>query len=256
MVLEKIGFGNFDQIDYGNIENEVYDIVLHYKKYGVDTFFVTDTSIHLVVNDISIEISILDNLNYINIYNIVDSNKSLYKNGKKEKINFVGTRAYFSNMEVNENIEDNICFAVFNYEKEDSNEYKNEEYTQNLINNLDRILQAIKEDKKKEEGKGYLYYIESWYNEYETNELIFAGTKLEFEYEDFEEEIEKIYATAAAESGGGEFVLRLESLLNHQDFENCNIYFMHINDNDGDGKLDVGEKFINVNYEMPEEYTY
>ena len=51
-------------------------------------------------------------------------------------------------------------------------------------------------------------------------------------------------------------MLYFESIHGEKEFEDCNIYWIEINNKNPEGVLRVGEKFIDANYNVPDEYTY
>lgn len=251
---EDPSFGDMDKKDYGDIENSVYEIVSHYNKYGIDRFFFYDMSIMPVIDGRAYSIPIVDNINYINMYNIVETDESLYENGNREKVNYVGASPYFSYTEYNSKIDENSYLVISNPALDIYSAGYNDMSTE-IAMNLENIIDTIKNDNKEKENKGYIYHLYGSYENTTTGELVFNGTKVEFDYDDFDERQEEIFFHVAHEFTG-EMMLYFESIHGEKEFEDCNIYWIEINNKNPEGVLRVGEKFIDANYNVPDEYTY
>ncbi len=79
---------DLDKIDYGKIENDVFNVVSQFNNENEHNFYFSETDLVVIIKDEVFVIEMKDYSNYINIFNIVNSQESLYDNGNKEKIAF------------------------------------------------------------------------------------------------------------------------------------------------------------------------
>lgn len=236
---------NLDNVDYGKIENELFKYISKFNKQEKHNFYFTYDYVSIVVDEIICNIELPDYPEYVCLYNIVKTNESLYENGNLPKVNYVLGGNYFLNNECFEKIDNQTFLGIYNYYRE--NGMLHEEY-QHILDNLnmylDEIKEIIKNDSKREKGKGYIYHIDSWYTDYETNKVRFNGEKIEVDLENFDEEREKIYAMGARNPQGGEFLLSLFNIHEDEEYEGNNIYTFSIVDINDDGKLEIGQKKV------------
>lgn len=253
------GDGNFDDVDYGKIENDVFNIINEFNSQKEKIFTFGITYINIIVDDIMYSISTADYKDYINLYNIVNTEESLYENGNNEKVNYAFGEPYPSSFEYFGKISDNIYLSVFNVNKIYGNFFEQPyfgsescyEYTDKLINNIDEIIYAIRNDDKNDDNKGYIYNI-SYYNNKNDMRLIenFEGTvfeaqKLEIDLENFDENAQMAYSTNCRQPTGGEYTYNLVNLIYSGKYDW--IYELAICDINNDGKLEVGQKVLNYN---------
>lgn len=261
-----MGSGDLDEVDYGKIENDVYNSMNKFYS-NEKVFWFSQEYITFVVDDTFASIKTADYSDYINMNNIVNPKTSLYVNGNKEKKNYVFGTPYMESLEYFGKVSNDTFLSVFNFYKINGelmeNDYDNtyQEYTDNLVNNLDNIKNAIKSDTKKESGKGYVYNISAFHeNYYDGNQnsigMAFTGEKVEVDLDDFEENAETVYALSSRGLSGGEYYLSLTNLLNSRQYK---MYDIQITDKDNDGEFEVGQKLWDIDdwesfYESEYEY--
>lgn len=243
-----IGSGDLSEIDYGKIENEVFNYVSKFNTQGEDDFYFNYNMVSVIIDGKYCSIDLQECPEYVAIYNLVNAEESLYENGNLEKNNYVLGPDYFANLEYFGKVGENNFLSIYNYYRQDGelSDYDKDdypyEYTNTLIDNIEEIKKAIEKDSKKEDGKAYIYHIEYYNIEDETN--VFSGEKIEVDFENFEENIEKIYAMGARQPMGGEFILSLFNITEDKNYEGNRVFSIMIKDNDNDGSLDVGQKLV------------
>lgn len=262
-----MGTGNLDEVDYGKIENDVYNAVSKFYNSEEKIFWFSQEYITVIIDNVFCSIKNADFSNYININNIVKVSDSLYENGNKEKINYVFGAPYMGSLEYFGKVSNNTFLSLFNFYKINGELMENDiddtyqNYTDNLVNNLEIIKDAIKNDTKKEKNKGYVYNISTYYEEYydENQNSIgsaFTGEKVEVDLDDFEGNAEEVYALSSRGLSGGEFYLSLSNLLNLNKYK---IYDIQVTDKNNDGEFEVGQKLLDSEdwesyYEKEYEY--
>lgn len=262
----EMGSGDLDEVDYGKIENDVYNSIN--KFYSQEKiFWFSQEYITFVIDNTFASIKTSDYSDYMNMNNIVTPSSSLYEGGNKEAKNYVFGTPYMESLEFFGKVSKNTFLSVFNFYKingllmEDTEDNTYQEYTDNLVNNLDVIKSAIKNDTKKENGKGYVYNISSFHEQYyDENQdnigMAFTGEKVEVDLDNFEENAETVYALSSRGLSGGEYYLSLTNLLNSRQYK---IYDIQITDKDNDGEFEVGQKLWDIDdwesfYESGYEY--
>ncbi len=244
---EEDGEGNLDEVDYGKLENDLYYIINKFNKQKEPIFWFTQESICVVIDNICYSIKNSDFINYININNIANPKKSIYENGNNPKINYVFCPPYISSLEYFDKVNDNLYLSVFNWYRYNGKVIEdnyNVEYTNKLANSISKITDAIKKDNKKENGKGYIYNIYNYQEEYydENQENLgpsFMGEKVEVNLDDFMKNVETAYALNSKEQTGGEYVFSFSNLIYENKYK---IWDIIIRDTDDDGKLEIGQK--------------
>lgn len=184
---------DMDNVDYSKIENEVFRFIDNYNKEKEITFYFTPTDICIIIGDAQSKISMLENHEYIAVYNLVNPEKSLYDKGNLEKVNYVFGAPYISDCVVFEKISDNIFLSIFNYHSEDTDECK--EFLKAVEENLNEIISVIKENENMEynqNGKGKIYNLNYMYIEGE--EISVSGEKIEVDLKNFDKQIDEVFA--------------------------------------------------------------
>ena len=192
--------GNYIVEDYGNIEDECAEYIMNYKKGKITQFNFTPTYIYLYNQDNTFfQIRIEDYYEYIAIYNRYLTDESIFENnniGLKQMYNFVdrvNEKFYYSKYEKNENYYIDIVIDYLS---------KQDEFTDNLINEkikeIEAEIEKVKKEVEKNQKNFYIlnYYItitpyassndESYITYYE------FGNSYEMTVLDFEETIEPI----------------------------------------------------------------
>lgn len=249
---EDTGDGDLDEVDYGKIENDVYNIIRSFNNQNEKIFWFTQTGISIIINNTFYSIENDDFMDYININNITNPKNSIYENGDNPKINFVFSIPYMSSLEYFDKVSNKEYLSVFNWyryagkimEDNSGTGISYSDYTNKLTSSITDLTNAIKNDSKKENGKGYVYniynYQEQYYNENQENlGQVFMGEKVEVDLENFDENIETLYALNCKEHTGGEYVFSFSNLAYENKYKMWDIL---VRDIDNDGKLEIGQK--------------
>lgn len=215
------GLGNLDEIDYGKIENDVFNIVNKFNTQKERNFWFNQQNIYIEIDNQIFNIETPDFMDYINFNNIVKVSESLYKNGNNPKINYVFSIPFISSFEYFDKISNDSYLSVFNIYKPEGKISDGDwavEYTNKLKENIPTIIDIIKNDTKKEKGKGYVYNIYMYQEEYyDENQLkigpVYLGEKVEVDLEDFEKNAETVYALNCRQPTGGDFSYNLTNLV-------------------------------------------
>ena len=165
----------------------------------------------------------VDYFNYINIFNLVPTKTSLFKDGDLESNPYVFGLDYSDGFEYEGKISNNIYLTVYNFykmvmkEAEDEEEYKNlQEISKIYQDNLDKIIECIKENEK-DSKKGAFYNISSYY---EYNDILyFDCQKVEVEPQNFDDNIIEIFAEATRHNLEGEIVFSLTEIDQYEYFK-------------------------------------
>lgn len=249
---EEDGDGNLDEIDYGKIENDLYNIINSFNNQKEKIFWFNQENISIMINNTFYNIKNADFMNYININNITDIKNSIYENGDNPKINFVFSIPFMSSLEYFDKVSNREYLSVFNWyryagkiiEDNSHTDTSYSDYTNKLAGSVNELINAIKNDNKKESGKGYIYniynYQEQYYNENQENlGQVFMGEKVEVDLDNFNENVETIYALNCKEHTGGEYVFSFSNLVYKNKYK---IWDIIIRDTDNNGKLEIGQK--------------
>ena len=181
------GSSDLDLIDYGKIENDVFENVYNFINQDEENqnFFFNETDIY----------------DYINIYNIISPSESLYESGNREKVNYAFGINYFYNFEYYDFVDDNKFLSIYNMYKPDSgnvymeNSENIETFSKAFSDYKNKIIDAVKKDiKNASSKKGYLYNI-SFFNLPDTENGFpsFSGQRLEIDLTNFKEKQESSY---------------------------------------------------------------
>ena len=195
-------YRNMDEFDYSEVENCVYKFMNSYNQNSHIEYYFNEALIYLYQNDSFITVDMIDFYEYINIYNIVKQNRSLYSNGNKEKINYVFGMPLFENYEYFDKISDNIFLSIYNGYKSSEDTTYNEMYTE-YIKNYDkyknRIVSSIK-DYERENKNAVIYNIKYIDVNSEENHLLRAVAE-KIEIDDLDKNLDEIYAKASRGDG-------------------------------------------------------
>lgn len=249
---EDTGDGDLDEVDYGKIENDVYNIIRSFNNQNEKIFWFTQTGISIIINNTFYSIENDDFMDYININNITNPKNSIYENGDNPKINFVFSIPYMSSLEYFDNVSSRDYLSIFNWyrfagkimEDNSDTDTSYSDYTKKLAGSVNELTNAIKTDNKKENGKGYIYniynYQEEYYNENQENlGEVFVGEKVEVDLDNFMKNVEEVYALNCKNHTGGEYVFSFSNLAYENKYKMWDIL---VRDIDNDGKLEIGQK--------------
>lgn len=250
---EETGDGDLDEVDYGKIENDVYNLTTLFNNQKEKVFWFNQENISFIVNNICFNVKNADFIDYININNITNPQNSIYENGDNPKINYAFSIPFMSSFEYFDKVSSRDYLSIFNWYRyagkimEDNSDtgISYSDYTTKLTSSITELTNAIKNDGKKENGKGYVYniynYQEQYYNENQENlGQVFWGEKVEVDLENFDENIETLYALNCKEHTGGEYVFSFSNLIyNNDDYK---VWDILVRDVDNDGQLEIGQK--------------
>lgn len=249
---EENGDGNLDEVDYGKIENDLYNIINSFNNQREKVFWFNQENISIMINNTFYSIKNADFIDYININNITNTKNSIYENGDNPKINFVFSIPFMSSLEYFDKVSNKEYLSIFNWYRfagkimEDNSDIDTSysDYTNKLAGSVNELINAIKNDNKKESGKGYIYniynYQEEYYNENQENlGEVFTGEKVEVDLDNFMKNVEEVYALNCKNHSGGEFVFSFSNLVYESDYK---IWDIQIRDTDNDGQLEIGQK--------------
>lgn len=233
-------FRDMNEFDYSELENRVYKFMNLYNQNPDIEFYFSETSIYAYFQDKLITIDMIDFDKYINIYNLVNSNKSLYTNQNKEKINYIFGTAIFEKYEYFDKISDNVFLGIFNDYKNPNDETYNELYTEYMktYNQYkDKIIDAIK-DYEKENEKSVIYDISYLYiDKYNDNLLSISADKIEID--DLDSQVDEVYAKASRKSTlDGSGAISFYEL--HDEYKTYNVKISE----DENGILDISQEEI------------
>ncbi len=251
---KETGDGDLDKVDYGKIENDVYNITSLFNTQKEKIFWFNQENISFMINDLCYNIKNADFMNYININNITNPKDSIYENGDNPKINYAFSIPFISSFEYFDKVSSRDYLSIFNWNRyagrvlEDNFDDPKKDYTNKLINSVTNLTEAIKNDRKKESKKGYIYniynYQEQYYNQNQENlGEVFMGEKVEVDLDNFIENVETVYALNSKQFTGGEYVFSFSNLIyNNDDYK---VWEILVRDVDNDGQLEIGQKLYN-----------
>lgn len=158
------GEGDLDTLDYGKIENDVYNIINSFYNQKENIFWFNQEGISVMIDNNWYSIANSSFYDYINFNNITDNKTSIYKNGDNPKINYVFARPYMSGLEHFDKVSNNSYLSIFNWYRFAGELIDREpetiKYTNKLLDSVDELEDIIKNDNKKENRKRiYLQYI-------------------------------------------------------------------------------------------------
>lgn len=208
--------------DYAEVENLVFKIVKEFEKNKERKFYFTKSSIFLFTSLGDLEIPMLDIYEYINIFNLVTPENSLFEAGDLTAETFVFGEDYSKGMEFDGKISNYIYLTVYNYEKHSYENGFETEVPRSLKiyeENLENIKNClINYENTLDNNKGAFYNINACYNN-EENNIIFYCEKIEVEKSNFEKNIQTIYQDATRNVVEGELMFYIGKKDNVQRFE-------------------------------------
>lgn len=221
---------DMDNVDYSKVEMEVFRLIDSYNKGKDFDFYFTPRNIYIVIGERTVNIDCSEYYKSIQFYNLVKPKTSLYENGDLKKLNYVFGEPFISNCIVFQKITDDIFLSIFSYYNEDINDESYIEFKNLVDENLNYIVALIKQNEKRLEnqnGKGKVY---NFYYLYNSDEGIYgSGEKVEVDFENFDEEIDRIYSNASRNTSGGDWML---SLYNYENTEDIIQIALRKNEND------------------------
>lgn len=231
-------FKDMNEFDYSKVENNVYRLMNEYNQNPNIEFYFNESKIYVYIQEKIIPIDMIDFYKYINIYNLVESHKSLYSDGNREKINYIFGMALFENYEYFDKISNNIFLGVYNGYKDAEGGTYNETYTEYMKNYneyKDKIIDAIK-DYERENEKASIYNIN--YIDVNDEELLRIVAE-KIEVDDLDEQIDEVYAKASRGNGRD----GIDSISFYELHNEYKVYNIQINE-DISGKLDITQEEI------------
>lgn len=231
-------YRNMEEIDYSEVENKVYKFMNRYNQNSEFEYYFNESLIYVYQKNDFITIDMVDFYKYINIYNLVKTNRSLYNSGNKEKINYIFGIPLFENYEYFDKISNNIFLSIYNGYKNYNDETYNEMYTEYMKNYnkyKDKIVSSIKDYETGNENATIynINYIDV--DKEEENSLLRIHAE-KIEVEDLEE-IEEIYSKASRSKTDGE-TISFYGL--HEEYK---VYNVQISE-DISGELDINQEEI------------
>lgn len=263
--------GDFDTVDYGKIENDVFNVINKFNKQEETEFWFDQEYINIIVDNQSYSIATQEFSEYININNIVNLSETIYENGNNPKVNYVYAKPFASSFEYFDKVSEDSYLSIFNYyitpymtKEYEENKSKSEieretKYKNNLKNNISNIVNAIKKDTKKDKGKGYAYNITSYqeaYTDY-NGQIVpakFMGEKVEVDLKNFKQNIENVYALNSRQPTGGDYMFSFYNLIYYQN-NKYKVYDIVFEENNNELKL--GQRLYNTDWTIEEsEYEF
>lgn len=229
MAIEKgeISYDELDSlvVDYSEVENITSKIMNEFNSSEEKKFNFTYNKIILMTSYGDVEILMPNFYEYINLFNIVTSDESLYENGDTEESAYVFGLDYSKGFEYKGEISNYIYLTLYNYylkyeqdiEYEDADVHKQMQLTSKIYQEeLEKIKECIV---KYERGKNkaYFYNIEDYYDD-ENDNLVFIGQKVEVEKKNFKDNVEKVYAEASRKSFEPDSIFSLGGIENSESF--------------------------------------
>lgn len=194
---------NLDDINYGNIENQVFKILAEYNKNPDINFYFTPKSIYAMVKDFRFEINMEKYKEDIDIYNAYVSN-DLYLDNDLKKEFYAFTDAYLTECYEIENIKGtNFYYEIMCY----SNQEVNIDVRQKVQEKVNEQLQHYYEIAEANTDKGYMISVIYFYDtdpDSEQKYYQYDGYVTTMDIDYFNKNKDQIIAKARREDGRGE----------------------------------------------------
>lgn len=193
--------GDFTVSDYGNIEDNIVEIIFAYKNGKITDFYYTPRYINFCYNDHLISIDMKDYAEYIAIYNRYLSEQSLYENDNIGIKNLYTLTIRYNDIYYYQNYQNENNYFIdisINLQSADT-----DEFAKNLIDNkildIEKEIENVKQKASQNPNEFYIlnYYMSVYTGENNDFKQIVTnynecGNAYEITVHDFEENIEPI----------------------------------------------------------------
>lgn len=193
--------GDLTVSDYGNIEDDIAEIIYAYKIGKITEFYYTPIYIYIFYNDKTISIDMREYPDYIAIYNRYLSKEALYENDNIGIKNIYTLARRFKDIFYYQNYQNENNYFIdisIDFQAADS-----DEFTKNLVNNkiveIENEIEKVKQKATQNPNEFYIlnysiivYTGEIWDLQQIATSYSETGNAYEMTVHDFEENIEPI----------------------------------------------------------------